>query len=42
MLSVMRFMFNVFNPYQPNPEKIDDFDVACSIGHKQIKTEKIF
>ena len=31
-----------FNPYHPNPEKIDDFDVACSIGHKQIITEKIF
>ena len=31
-----------FNPYHPNPEKIDDFYVACSIGHKQIKTEKIF
>ena len=30
------------NPYHPNPEKIDDFDVACSIGHKQIITEKSF
>ena len=39
------FSFNdekLLNQYHPNPEKIDDFDVACSIGHKQIITEKIF
>ena len=23
-----------FNPYHPNPEKIDDFDIAGSLGHK--------
>ena len=22
------------NPYHPNPEKIDDFDIAGSLGHK--------
>ena len=25
---------NQFNPYHPNPEKIDDFDIAGSLGHK--------
>ena len=24
----------IFNPYHPNPEKIDDFDIAGSLGHK--------
>ena len=26
--------FNSINPYHPNPEKIDDFDIAGSLGHK--------
>ena len=26
--------FRQFNPYHPNPEKIDDFDIAGSLGHK--------
>ena len=24
----------LINPYHPNPEKIDDFDIAGSLGHK--------
>ena len=35
-------MANIVNPYHPNPQKIDDFDIAGSIGHKQIITENFF
>ena len=32
----MKFMAHkcLFNTYHPNPEKIDDFDIAGSLGHK--------
>ena len=31
---IAAFYVKIVNPYHPNPEKIDDFDIAGSLGHK--------